>query len=153
MAIVGKERHQLHDIFLSKVVFWSSIFVVVVANLLTSFVLVPFLMVLDNIFLYVVVIITALIMGFLYNLLIVDIGHLGRGHHVVAGIIVPLIALANVIGIVFVANALAEAVSIQHEFANPGFIAMIYAVAFIVPYVVDRIRVAGNRRPLLKSHK
>lgn len=148
---VVREKHVPHDPYLSRVVFWSSVFVVIVANILTSVALVPLFAVLTPLFLNVVVAVVALSLGFLYNLLIIDIGHLGRRHHLLAGVIVPLIAVANVVVMAGVGNQIIDALAIQNVKQSPLISAVVYGVAFIVPFLVDRLLVRMKKKPLLKS--
>ena len=68
------ERSLEHDIFFSKIVFWSAILVIVFANILVSFVLIPFLLFSDPWILYSITIIVASMIGFLYNFLITTAG-------------------------------------------------------------------------------
>jgi hypothetical protein len=145
----AKEKHEVHDPFLSKIVFWTSIVIVIIANILTTVVLIPFLAVMQRSFSLAIITVIALAMGFLYNLLIVDINHLEQTHHVLAGIIVPLIAIVNVVVMVGTANQMIAALSIQNTPHNPVLTGTVYGVAFIVPYVIDRIRIAVNKGPLL----
>ena len=145
------QRKQKHDVFVSRLVFWSSIVVVVIANLLSAIVIIPFIAILSVWFVYFVVVVVALVMGFLYNFLIMDIGYLGRKHHIWAGIIIPVIAVVNVVVMIGVANQLIGILQIETVRQNPWFIGVSYGVAFITPYLIDRIRVAKGKRPLLKS--
>jgi len=134
------ERSTRHDIFLSTLVFWSALIVIIFANFVVSFVLVPFLVVFNKITLYSIVILLAGVVGFLYNFLVTDIGHLETKHHVLAGIIVPIIALANMIVVVLVSNKFIESVEIQNIPHNPYSIAIVFAVAFILPTIIFHIK-------------
>ena len=131
------DRAEQRDIFLTKITFWSALVVIVFANIIVSLVLIPFLIVFNKWILYSIVIIIAGTIGFLYNFLINDISHLEKKHHLLAGIIIPLLALANVIVMVTLSNRLIV-VSKHH---NPWIVAVLFAVAFILPYVLDRIRI------------
>lgn len=137
---VYSDRHEPHDSFLSGIVFWSSIFVIVIANVLTSVTLIPFFTVLDSWFLDIVIITIALVMGFLYNLLLTDIAHLDRKHHMSAAVVIPFIALVNVGVMVLASNELKEALSIQSASANPFLIGLMYALFFVTPYLVSSMK-------------
>jgi len=135
------EKEEKHDVFFSKIVFWSAMVVIVFANLLVSLILIPFMIALDRFFLHAIVVVLAGTVGFLYNFLITDIGHLEKKHHILAGIIVPVLALANMIIMVIISNRFIEKLEIQIEQHNPWLTAGIFAVAFILPYIIDRIRI------------
>ena len=134
------ERSTRHDVFLSTLVFWSALVVIIFANVVVSFVLVPFLVVFDMWVLYTIIILLAGVVGFLYHFLISDIGHLETKHHILASIIVPVLALANMIVVVVVSNRCIEGVEIKNIPHNPYIIAIVFAVAFILPTIVLQIK-------------
>jgi len=129
-----------HDIFFSKIVFWSALVVIVFANLLISIILIPFLITLYDLVLYAIVAILGLVIGFLYNFLITDIGLLEAKHHHAASIIVPILAIGNVVVMVLTANRFIENIHINNQPHNPWIVAAVFGGAFILPYIVDQIR-------------
>ncbi len=131
---------QPHDIYLSKIVFWSALIVIIFANLLVSLVLIPFITVFKSWMLYSIVILLAGTIGFLYNFLITDIGHLERHHHVLASIIVPLIALLNVILTVTISNNIITELKINNSQHNPWLLSIVFVIAFILPYLFDQMK-------------
>lgn len=131
-----------HDVFFSKIVFWSALVVIVFANLLISIVLIPFLIALYDLVLYAIAAVLGLVIGFLYNFLITDIGLLETKHHRAASIIIPIIAIGNVIVMVLTANRFIESIQLNTPPHNPWVVAAIFGGAFILPYVVDQIRIA-----------
>ena len=131
-----------HDIFFSKIVFWSALVVIVFANLLVSLILIPFLLALYDWALYSIVTVLALCIGFLYNFLITDIGLLEKKHHRIASIIVPLISMGNVIIMVLVSNRFIESIHLHNQPHNPWIVAAVFGGMFILPYIVDQIRKA-----------
>jgi hypothetical protein len=133
------EKTHQHDLFYSKMVFWSALVVIIFANLIVSLVLIPFLIVLNQWLLYVLIVLLAGTVGFLYNFLITDIKHLERKHHVWAGIIVPVLALGNMIVMVLVSNKFINDIKVNNEFHNPYIIAVVFAVSFILPYLFSRL--------------
>tara|TARA_Y100000310_G_scaffold268334_1_gene280860 strand:- start:115 stop:591 length:477 start_codon:yes stop_codon:yes gene_type:complete len=133
------EKVASHDVHFSKIVFWSALVVIIFANLIVSLVLIPFLIALQEWFLYLIIAILAATVGFLYNFLIMDIGHLEKKHHLAAGIIIPIIALVNMIIMVLVANKFIADLNVDNVH-SPWLVAVVFAVAFILPYIVDKIR-------------
>ena len=134
------DRANIHDIFFSKMVFWSALVVIIFANLLVSLLLIPFLIALNSIVLYSIVALLALTIGFLYNFLITDIGLLEKKHHRIASIIVPILGIANVIAMVLVSNKFIESLKLNNLPHNPWILGGIFGAAFVVPYIVDQIR-------------
>jgi len=132
------DKTELKDLFLSKITFWSALVVIIFANLIVSLILIPFLTVLNHLVLYSIIIILAATIGFLYNFLITNIGHLEKKHHLLAAIIIPLIALVNVIIMVTVANNFIDNLKLNNPPHNLWITALIFAIAFILPYLIHR---------------
>ena len=136
------DRATKHDIFFSKIVFWSALVVIIFANLLISAILIPFLIALYDLVLYAIVAVLGLAIGFLYNFLITDIGLLETKHHRAASIIIPIIAMGNVVVMVLTSNRFIESIHLNNQPHNPWIVAAVFGGAFILPYVVDQIRLA-----------
>ncbi len=134
------EKATSHDIFFSKIVFWSALIVVIFANLIVSLILIPVLTVLNQYILYALVVILAGSIGFLYNFLITDIGHLKKHHHISASIIIPILAIANMIIMVVVSNNFISKLAINNAPHNPYILSIIFAVAFIIPSLIGHLR-------------
>ncbi len=133
-SILEQERE--HDAHFSKIVFWSALVVIIFANLLVSVVLIPFLIVFNQLIIYPITVLLGGTIGFLYNFLITDIGHLKSKHHLMAGFLVPLIALANMATMVFVSNRIISEIKIvENTPHNYWIVAGIFAVAFILPTI------------------
>ena len=134
------EKHEWHDVFFSKIVFWSALLVTIFANLLVSLILIPFLIVLNEWVLFSVVALLGLMIGFVYNFLITDIGHLEKKHHVWAGIILPIITLANLAVMVIYSNRFITELKVNNPLHNPWLIAGLFSIAFILPFLIARFR-------------
>ena len=130
----------IHEPYFSQIVFWSAILVLVVGNLLMSIALIPFLAVLNKWFLDLVILVLALVMGFLFNFLITNIGHLERHHHYLAAVILPVIAVVNMVFVVLMANQMIEAIQIDNVRHNPWVIGILYGAVFVFPYLYFRLR-------------
>ncbi|MHA1911438.1 MAG: hypothetical protein ACTSYA_07065 [Candidatus Kariarchaeaceae archaeon] len=135
------EKEEKHDAHFSKIVFWSAIIVIIFGNLIISFALVPYMIVLFDWLVYIVIIMLAGAVGFLYNLLITDIGHLERKHHLLAGIIVPVLALSNFLITVFISNDIIQNLEVKNPLHNAWLIGLVFGLAFITPYLGNRLRI------------
>ncbi len=135
-------RSTKHDIFFSKIVFWSAMVVIVFANLLISVILIPFLIALYDFVLYAIVAVLGLVIGFLYNFLITDMGLLETKHHRAASVIIPIVAMGNVVIMVVTSNRFIESIQLNNSPHNPWIVAAVFGGAFILPYIVDQIRLA-----------
>lgn len=134
------EKTTAHEIFFSKIIFWSALVVIIFANLIVSLVLIPFLIVFNRWILYFTVAVLAVVIGFLYNLLVLDIGHLEKKHHLLARVIIPFLAISNMIVMVLVSNRFIAELEIMNAPHNPWIIGLIFAASFSAPYFLNRIR-------------
>ena len=134
------EKTESKDIFFSRITFWSAIVVTIFANLVLSLALIPFLTVFDQWLLYVIIIFLAGSLGFLYNLLITDIGHLEKKHHFLAGLIIPLLTFINLIAVVLIANHFISTLDPTPSLKNSWLLGIVFALAFITPYFINQIR-------------
>ena len=141
--VVYKARE--HDLHYSKIVFWSALVVIIFANILVSLVLIPFIIALNTLGLYLIVALMAGVIGFLYNFLVNDIGHLEKKHHVLAGILVPLIAIGNLFMMVMVANRFTADLKLENSH-DPLMIGIVFAIVFIIPYLIGSVRRAMQKK-------
>ncbi len=125
-----------YDVHFSKIVFWSAFIVIIIANLIVSLVMIPFFIILPAWILYCIIVLLAGSIGFLYNLLIMDIGHLERRHHRLAALFIPLLTAANFVVMVLTANRFIVETQAQATQQNPWIIAVLFAGVFILPYLV-----------------
>ena len=134
------ERQSLQHKFRHQVVFWTSIIVVMKINLAIAVVLIPFLAALNHLFFDFIILLAALIVGLSYNFLLADVAHLERGHHFLAAVLVPLIAIANV----FLIGGVVEQF-FGSERESLWLLAVLYGVVFVLPYVFGRTEYLRKR--------
>jgi len=137
------DRASLQSVHFAKIVFISSIVLTIFANLIVSLILIPILIVLNQIFLYSIIILLGLTIGYIYNFLVRDIDHLEKKHHIIAGILLPIIGLINMLIMVYTSNNfiadLTAQGSLQNAPHNPWTIASIFMITFILPYLFSKI--------------
>ena len=120
----------------NKVVFWSIFIVIIILNFLISLTLIPFLMVLNNMGLNFIIVVIAAIFGILFTFML-NLAHISKKHHTIAGIFIPVIAIFNFFFIVYLTNLMNEVLQLTEVRQNPATIGMIYVIAFIAPYLID----------------
>src|SRR5689334_20533194 len=102
---------------MNPIVYWLTLIVSIVANMVVSVVLIPFLLAVKTAgTLYMIVSLLALAFGFFFNLLLTDIEHVDPKHHVIAGIFIPALAVINII-IVINVTAVIDSVLFGAQFA------------------------------------
>ena len=133
------DKASSHDVHFSKIVFWTALIVTIFANVGVSLLLIPFLVAFNKLMLFSIIILLAGSIGFLYSYIVTDIGHLEKKHHILAGILLPIIALVNVAGMVLISNRLIVDLKVQQNVHNPWIIGIVFGAAFIFPYFLMRI--------------
>ena len=134
------EERKLHDksrslVYFNKAVFWAVILVVVVCNFIISFLLVPLLLVLNQQTMDILAVIIGLGFGALFNVLAIDIEHVEIKHHLLAALIVPGLALLNIVFMTRMANSLNNVLQITAQRPDPITISVLYVAAFLAPYL------------------
>jgi len=119
---------------LDKSVYWISLLLAIVCNLVVSITLVPILVVLKGFLLYLVIFILGFSFGLLFELLIRTIEDLKSKHHVLLAILIPVIAIINIFIITSYSNSLEEIINLNNK-QNPYFIGLSYAASFMLPYI------------------
>lgn len=133
----AKQLKTLEARFLEKRIYWILLVIIIVANFAISVALIPILMGLKGALLYLTIIILGVVFGLLFELVIRSIEHLERHHHLILAISIPLIALANVFVITRISNDLARKLNLTN-LHDPMLVALIYAISFVLPYIVYR---------------
>jgi Kef-type K+ transport system membrane component KefB len=128
------EHRREHEKHFSQIILWSALIVILFGNLMVTLILVPFLPLMSLPMAIIVTIILATSMGFLYNLLINDIGHLEKKHHIAAGIIMPILALFNMFLVVLISNKFNSGQLIANTH-NPWILGIVFGIMFITPYL------------------
>lgn len=130
---------------MNPIVYWMTLIVSIIANMVVSVVLIPFLLAVKDAWtLYLIVGLLALAFGFFFNLLLNDIEHIDPRHHVIAGIFIPALAIINIFIVLNVTTAIDKVLFASQFSQNAIMIAIVYVVAFIAPYgvasLIDYVR-------------
>lgn len=124
---------------LDKFVYWAAILIAVTGNFIISIIIIPFLITITNkIALGFIIFTISLSFGFMFNVLLKDIGELDHDSHIMAGLFIPCLGLLNMYVITTVANHFIRILNIQ-DAHNPFIIGFIYVTAFVIPYFLDKI--------------
>ena len=131
------DAEKAHDAHFSRIVFYSALLVIIFANVFVSFAILFLSIVISSWLLFIVVGILALVIGFLYNFLITDIGHLKAKHHRLATFLLPLLAFGNIFLIAFVSNNIITDLGISTSTHNPWILGIVFAILFLIPAFID----------------
>jgi len=133
----AKESKSKHTLMLEKQAYWILLIVIIVANFAIAISLIPVLMLLSGAFLYLVIIVLGIVFGLLFELVIRSMEHLEIKHHIALAVLIPVVALINIITITNVSNNLTKTLRLKN-LQNPTIVALIYAVSFVLPYIIYR---------------
>src|SRR3989344_1677481 len=121
---------------LNRIVYCTALLVAIVGNVVISAALVPFLIVLRDFPLTLVIFTLGLTFGMLFNQLIRDIEFVDRAHHVIAGIFIPGLAVVNIFIMTRLANHFITLFQVQNAAHSPLVVSVNYLVAFVLPLFV-----------------
>lgn len=129
-----KEKKPKHIKLLDKVVYWVILLLAVIGNFIISIPMILFLFVLQPLQLYPIIILMGVSFGLLIEILIRDIEHLERRHHMMFVLIIPFLALINF----FIITLIVDRLKITTKF-NPFIVGITYAISFILPYIYYQV--------------
>ena len=146
-AKADREKQKVRLVYkLDNFVYWTSLVLLALFNLVACFFLIPFLMFFSGFYLYLTVACFGLIFGFLFNLLIMGIEHLEQKHHLIAGLFIPALAVIDIVIILRIVERINQ-VLVRPVTYNTGQIVIIFIFAFVAPYLFTVI----TRKQKLKS--
>ena len=119
---------------INKLMYWSFMVIAIVGNFMIALVMIPFLLVLNKLYLNSVIIIIGFVFGLLFNSMVIEIENIPRKHHIIAGVIIPLTAFFNMFLMAWIANWISSNMNISFVNENPIVASIFYAVAFIAPF-------------------
>ena len=131
----AKKSRPLQIKALDKFVYWFSLLIAVIGNLVISIALIPVLLVLKGVSLYIVVITLGTSFGLLFELLVRGIENLETKHHLFLSIIIPVIAVINFF---VISNNLEELIGLKNP-QDPIIVGSVYTIAFMLPYISYQI--------------
>ena len=136
--IKNTKKNKPTDIkFIHRRIYWILLAVIAVANFAISIALLPLLVALKGIFLYFILITLGITFGLLFELVIRSIEHLEKKHHIFLAILIPVAALVNIFIASRISNNLIEMLGLTNVH-NSILIAIVYAISFVLPYVIYR---------------
>ena len=133
----AKQHKTKENLFLEKKIYWILLIMIIAGNFAISVALIPLLLALKGMILYFLIFVLGISFGLLFELVIRTIEHLEKKHHLILAVMIPLIALGSAFLITRISNEIVSKFNLRnvHE---PVIIGLIYAVSFVLPYVIYR---------------
>jgi len=119
---------------LELLVYWSSLAMLALFNLVGVFFMIPFIMFFDGVTLFACVAGFGFVFGFLFNLLIMGIEHFKLRHHLIAGLFIPVLAVVDIVLIVRIVERINMMLAIPLNINIP-VIVMAFIFSFVLPYL------------------
>jgi hypothetical protein len=119
--------------------FWIFLFITIFGNLMISVILVPIMLVITEIYLYAIVSFIGFCFGFLLNYLLNSIEKLDKKKHIITGIIIPAIALINIMIFTKLSNNLIILLNLQTNLHAPLLLSILYVFFFSLPYLFSKM--------------
>ena len=132
-----KSKHP-HVKLLDKSLYWIGLIIAIMSSVLFAIMIIPLLIIINNSWIYFIVILFGLTAGTLATLTIKDLHWLESHHRLLASMIVPLTGLFAMILSISRTNQLMQTASIQLHH-NPVFISVLFMVSITIPYINTNI--------------
>ncbi len=129
---LAEQKKQAHVKILETMAYWVMISTAIIGNFLISFTLIPYIVLLDNINLYIVVVILGVAIGLLFTSVIKSL-EIKLHHHTLIIFLVPVTAFISFFIITGMSNQIASFYNIKTAH-NPVIVGLIYIISFMVPY-------------------
>ncbi len=146
-SIIDKDSN--HSKKFSRRVFLSSLFLVLFGTMVVAFLLIPLLIFLESFLIYIFITMLSLSLGFMYNLLINEIGFLKKKHHLLSVISLFILSLSSMFLLVSKVNQFISKNSFGNLSYEPFLISIIFSFSFITPYIISLIKLKYQK----KRHK
>lgn len=125
---------------MNPVVYWLTLIIAIVANMVVSVVLIPFLITVKSaVALYGIIALLALAFGFFFNLLLTDIENVDPRHHVIAGLFIPALSIITIFIVINITSALDQVFFGTQFGQNAIAIGVVYVVSFVAPYLLNQL--------------
>ncbi|MEM3127075.1 MAG: hypothetical protein QW331_03345 [Candidatus Woesearchaeota archaeon] len=128
------------SIAMNKVVFGALLFLLILGNIIISIALIPVILIVQDSWIYFIIIFAGLAYGALFNYMIRDLEHLERKHHVLAAVIIIVSATISFFMLLKITTFLAPYFNIPEPKEQGLTVALIYVASFLAPYVIDELK-------------
>ena len=130
-----------HHFFLNKIdaaIHWLLFILIIVGNIFMAAAVVPLMTIFPNPGIYAVLIALGMSFGFLCEIVVKHIDHLlGIHHHVMLGLLIPILAAVSVFFVLGYADSVLPNVFDVER--NPSVFGIIYGLSFVFPYGISKM--------------
>jgi hypothetical protein len=120
----------------SEFMYHISLLLLLMTHFVAIFLLLPVFLFLKGMELYIVLVLFSVFMGIIFNYLLHEFHHVGEKHHVIISILVPTMALFDMVLLIRALDKLDVLFNLHLNY-NPVAIVLVFVVVFLAPYAVD----------------
>lgn len=124
---------------IDEVAYWIALIAGIIGNFFVSVMLVPFLIIINDIQLFFAMPLVGLGTGYIFYYILKGIRHLEKQHHIIIWLLLPSIALINVYIITQLSNLLAVLLQIESGVHDPLITSLLYSAFFVLPYLIGKL--------------
>ena len=124
--------------FFEHFAYWMILAIILIGNAVIALSLAPLILVFDAFNVYIIIIITGLVFGVLFDNLLSDIP-LTKHHHALNTILIPVIAVVIFMLMTSITNYVGLILELDVVIHNPLVIGLIYTVSIITPHTIKRV--------------
>ena len=127
-----------HTQFYNQVIYWIALFLSLVGNFVLNIILVPFIVLAEEIYLYPGLFVLAIMFGALFDLIVYDIEKIEEAPKFKPGLFLFGIALINIFMIVQMGGYFKNLIGYAQPASVSWVIISIYSLGFMIPYFYTR---------------
>ena len=149
----GKSTEKNYYFYTKKMTYWAALIFLILINMILSVMFVPFLIVGKHTTIYLLIILLAAGLGYIFTFLLKDIQRNDPQHHIIAGIFMPTIALINIYIVVNLTNYFIILTEFKQELYSPILVTALYVISFMAPYTIIFLSEKKAKKSIKKSIK
>ena len=149
------EHHKHVGYNLKHFMYWSSLFLVGLSNLIGSFFILPVLLFFEGISLTLIIGLIGLVFGLLFTFLIIGLENMEGKHNIILGLLMPILATLDVLILMTMTRILSINYNINHEnelVSNTIAFIFMFLLPYMVHYIINRFtRINKNTKTNIKK--
>ena len=129
-----KLKHSNYAKHSQKVLNSITLVVIALASVITTILTMPFILFFQSYLMYAFVLLIGLVFGFIFSFMVTDLKHLEKKGHLLLSLVIPIIAVVNIIIMIYMLRHLALRFDLILEH-DPIILASLYLLGYVIPYL------------------
>ncbi len=119
--------------------YWTTLLVLVTANIFSAIVFIPLMLLTSNLQFYLIIAILAILFGHVFSMLITKIENIELHHHAMAVIFIPLFSVVILIVTSNSMTGIASLLGLEQN-KDPIMVSLFYIAFFLLPHAINLVR-------------